>query len=146
RGDHVTVLDSHRQLPVETAVENPERVGLDRLLNAVAANSQRPRGSAALIVDVGSAVTVDWVDEAKAFRGGAIFPGIRLMAKSLHDYTAALPLVELQKRSPAMPGTSTVAAIEAGVYWAVVGAIRALGHALTKDRRVPWVRFLTGGD
>ena len=138
----VRVVESYRDLPIAVAVDHPERVGLDRLLDAVAANSRRTPNQCVAIVDAGSAVTVDLVDACGVFRGGAILPGLRLMTKSLHEYTAQLPLVEIRDRiSP--PGTSTVAAIETGVFHAVVGGIdRLLTDLFLSDATV----FLTGGD
>ncbi|MEK7734665.1 MAG: type III pantothenate kinase, partial [Pseudomonadota bacterium] len=55
-----------------------------------------------LLVDAGSAVTVDYVDQDGAFCGGAILPGLRLMAKALHDYTALLPLIEVEDAKAAL--------------------------------------------
>jgi type III pantothenate kinase len=148
RGDTVVVLDDCRQVPLKTGVPEPWKVGWDRLFNAVAANSRVQRGASRIIIDAGTAVTVDWVDEEGAFRGGSIFPGIRLMAKALNDYTALLPLVEVRGANPELPGTSTVSAIEAGVYWAVAGGIKGLVRQLAGragDARHAEV-FLTGGD
>jgi type III pantothenate kinase len=151
RGDFVHVVTNARQLPLEVKVEHPDRVGIDRLLNAVAANRRRPAQTPAIIVDAGSAITVDWVDANGAFRGGAILPGMRLMAQALHDHTALLPLVEVPRSAPPLPGTSTVTAIEAGVFWAAAGAIRVLiEQFLRLDERVDAAEttpvFLTGGD
>src|SRR5205823_11315500 len=95
------------QLPLSVALAEPAKVGIDRLLNAVAANTLRPRDMPVVIADIGSAVTVDWLDENGVFKGGAIFPGLRLMAKALNDYTALLPLVEIWRNLPPLPGTST---------------------------------------
>jgi type III pantothenate kinase len=151
RGDTVVVLEDWRRLPLEIPLEHPEGVGMDRLLDAVAARDRlrTPAGgvkSPAVLVDAGSAVTVDWLDETGAFRGGAIFPGLRLMTKSLHDYTALLPLIELWNPAPTVPGPSTPAAMEAGVLWAVVGGIKTLAEQLTAQARTPPALFLTGGD
>src|SRR6185312_8188631 len=106
-------------LPLRVLVQQLDHVGIDRLLDAVAANSRRPAGVPAIIIDAGSAVTVDLVDEAGAFTGGAILPGLRLMAKALHDYTALLPLVDPPTQAPPLPGTATIPAIESGIFWAV---------------------------
>ncbi len=142
RGRPVRVIESYRDLPIAVVVDHPERVGLDRLLDAVAANSRRTPNQCVAIVDAGSAVTVDFVDADGAFRGGAILPGLRLMTKALHDFTAQLPLVEIRSRTPP-PGTNTVAAIETGVFHAVVGGIdRLLADLCLGDATV----FLTGGD
>jgi type III pantothenate kinase len=91
-------------------------------------------------------VTVDWLDETGHFAGGAIFPGFRLMAQALHDHTALLPLIEVPGHVPALPGTSTTTALEAGVFWAVVGGIRALIDELAVRSAIPPQVFLTGGD
>jgi len=89
------------------------------------------------------------VDETGAFAGGAIFPGFRLMALALHDYTAKLPVVEVpQWPHPQMPAATTAMAIEAGVFWAVAGGVQALVRELCRhsDTKGPPEIFLTGGN
>jgi type III pantothenate kinase len=146
RGDQVWVLDSWQQLPLRVLVERPDCVGIDRLLNGVAASRRLPGGVAAVLVDAGSAVTVDFLDESGAFAGGAIFPGLGLMARALRDYTALLPLVQVEQPEPPVPGTSTPAAIQAGVFWAVAGGIQALLARLAAGATVTPQIFVTGGD
>ncbi len=147
RGDDVAVVDSWQQVPVSLSVAHKDRVGIDRLLNAVAAKRSIERGTDALIVSAGTAVTVDWIDGTGTFRGGAILPGLRLMAQALHDYTAQLPLVQIPaSTTPQSPGTSTETAIQAGIFWAVVGGIRALLQELSKQATSQPAIFLTGGD
>jgi type III pantothenate kinase len=146
RGDSVVMLDRYDRLPLTVGVDEPERVGLDRLLNAVAAKKELGPRQPAILVDAGSAVTVDWLDEEHVFRGGAIFPGVRLMARALHEYTALLPEITVAPPVPALPGKSTVPAMQAGVFWAVLGGIDMIARRLRKaGTRVPLV-FLTGGD
>jgi type III pantothenate kinase len=142
RSTNVRIVESFRDIPVEVAVERPDKVGLDRLLNAAAANARRGAEQNALIIDAGSAVTVDHIDRQGVFRGGAIFPGLRLMSSALHDYTAQLPLVDVRGRRPP-PGTETSAAIETGVLHAVVGGIDRL---LDDMRQGSDIVFFTGGD
>ena len=144
RGDRVVMIDRYDRLPLAVDVDEPKRVGLDRLLNAVAAKTKLPPGRPAVLVDAGSAVTVDWLDEQHVFRGGAIFPGARLMAKALHDYTALLPQVEVGPPAPVLPGRSTVPAMQAGVFWAVIGGIDRIAPPHL-GVAVPHI-FLTGGD
>lgn len=78
-------------IPIKAAVRAPERVGQDRLLCAMAAwfSTEGP----CVVVDVGTATTVDYIDAEGAFQGGAIAPGIRMMLASMHSGTAALPEV-----------------------------------------------------
>jgi type III pantothenate kinase len=153
RGGGLRVLSSHQDLPVQIRLPQPERVGIDRLLNVVAAKDRVKRPLSILIVDAGSAVTVDWVDVTGAFLGGVIFPGCRLMAKALHDYTAALPEVAIDRVNPPLPGNSTAGAIQAGVYWAVAGGIKAAlrhmaarSHSMSRHVNNDPAVFLTGGD
>jgi type III pantothenate kinase len=152
RGDTVISIQDREKLPIDVQISEPNRVGFDRLLNAVAAKDRVARGTSIFIIDAGSAVTVDWVDQAGAFRGGAIFPGAQLMANALHDYTAALPILETWANqgfaNPQLPGTSTIAAIEAGIFWAVAGGIKATVRQLSAKAEAFRKReiFLTGGE
>ena len=146
RGDTIHVLTAAASLPLQVPLEKPDHVGIDRLLDAVAANSRRIAGTPAVVVDAGSAVTVDSLDETGAFVGGAILPGLRLMAAALHDHTALLPRINVPRRRPPSPGKSTVAAMEAGIFWAVAGGIRALIEQYGAAAAAPPQVFLTGGD
>ncbi len=146
RGDRVRVLTGAASLPLWVRLEKPDHVGIDRLLDAVAANSRRPMDTPAIAIDAGSAVTVDWVDETGAFAGGAILPGLRLMAAALHDHTALLPQINPPRATPPLPGASTIAAMEAGIFWAVAGGVRALIEQYKTRTKVSPQVFLTGGD
>jgi type III pantothenate kinase len=145
RGDSLLVLEDWRRLPLQVNVPEPGKVGIDRLLDAVAANSRRGAGEGAVVVDAGTAVTVDYVDEAGVFQGGAILPGFRLMARALHEHTALLPLVEPPDQAPRPPAKATVPALKAGIFFAVAGGVRALAERYG-GRAVPRRTFLTGGD
>jgi type III pantothenate kinase len=145
-GQRVRLLDDPGDLPLRVLVARPDYVGVDRLLDAVAANSRRTAGTPAVVIDAGSAVTVDLVDGKGAFVGGAILPGMRLMTKALHDYTALLPLIPLPEKRPAVPGTDTPTAMELGIFWAAAGGIAALLHEYRAFCRSEIEVFLTGGD
>jgi type III pantothenate kinase len=145
RGGDRVVLLAAGDLPLEVKVPRPDMVGVDRLLDAVAANRLREPGRPAVVVDVGSAITVDLVSAEGAFLGGAILPGIAMSARALHEFTDLLPeikMAELAEPPPAL-GTATEPAMRAGLFWGAVGAIRQLVEQLTGDAQ-PQV-FLTGG-
>ena len=149
RGDTVRVLHRYSELPLALKVEKPEQVGLDRLLNVLGAKALIVPGTPAIVVDAGTAVTVDLLDDEGAFAGGSIFPGLRLMAEALHDHTALLALVDTQGPVPLVPAGTTTNAIAAGIHWAVAGGISALLRTLSLtvpslEAKVPV--FLTGGD
>ncbi|GIW95473.1 MAG: hypothetical protein KatS3mg110_3514 [Pirellulaceae bacterium] len=135
-----------QQMQVPLAVEHPERVGLDRLAAARTALERRTDGQPVILVDIGTAVTVDYVDEAGVFRGGAIFPGVRAAADALHWATDALPRLQtLPAEPPALPGPHTQGAISAGVYYGVRGAVVELvGQLVARAPARPLV--LVGGD
>jgi len=147
-------IDKSSQLPLPYVdVVEPDKVGIDRLLNAVAALSRSEPHSEAcgyrkpmIVIDAGSAVTVDFLDEPGDFKGGAIFPGLRLMAQALHDYTALLPVVAVQQPEPEPIGDSTTAAIASGIYYAVAGGINLLIQRYKSTSRFDSLVFLTGGD
>jgi type III pantothenate kinase len=145
-GQTVVRVEKAAQLPLRVDLERPDHVGIDRLLDAVAANSKRRPGTAAILIDAGSAVTVDRVGTDGAFQGGAILPGLRVMFESLHHHTALLPLLPVPKEVPTVLGTSTPRAMEAGVVWTVVGGIRTLIERSSRPDEPPPQVFLTGGD
>jgi type III pantothenate kinase len=138
---------AYRDVPLTIRVDEPARVGIDRLVAAFAADRLRRRDRAAIVVDLGTAITVDLLDAEGAFCGGAILPGIALSARALSEHTDALPRVTLDhlEKPPNALGKSTVPAIEAGIYWGAIGAVRELiaqmSSGLTKAPDV----FLTGG-
>jgi type III pantothenate kinase len=125
--DRVTLLASG-DLPLEVRLERPDMVGIDRLVDAVAVNRLRDANRLAVIVDVGSAITVDLVSADGAFLGGSILPGIQMAARALHHFTDLLPLVKMSELNAPPPalGTSTESAMKAGLFWGAVGAIRQL--------------------
>ncbi|HWL08177.1 MAG TPA: type III pantothenate kinase [Planctomicrobium sp.] len=147
-----TLFTDKKRLPLKVDVDFPERVGIDRLLNAVAANILRAPDQPTITVGAGTAVTVDLIDATGTFRGGAILPGILLGAKSLHTETTTLPHVnvwELLKQAPSVIGKNTDAAIASGLYWGHLGAIRELVTRLREhvknDSSVEPLLLLTGG-
>jgi len=134
-------------LPIEIRVDEPQRVGIDRLLAAIAACRLRQPGRPAVVVDLGTAITVDLVATDGAFEGGAILPGIAMAARALSEQTDALPrspLTELDASPPAV-GKSTDQAIDAGLFWGAVGAVRELIARHSDRLTSPPQVFLTGG-
>lgn len=134
-------------LPLKVKVDNPNRVGVDRLLNALAAQALVQPGEAAVLVDMGTAITVDLLDESGAFAGGAILPGANLAAAALHAGTAALPdtsAIECDEPPPAI-GKSTEQAIVSGLYWGAVGATRELSRQFVQACPAVSQVVLTGG-
>jgi len=134
-------------LPLVVSLERPDLVGIDRLLDGVAANVLREPGGTAVVIDMGTAITVDLLSDDGAFLGGAILPGIGMAARALHEFTDLLPLIDMTSLAAAPPalGTATREALRSGLYWGAVGGVRELIGRLTDGRgRSPQV-FLSGG-
>jgi type III pantothenate kinase len=141
-----TVFSDHTSLPIRVDVDEPDKVGLDRLFGAIAARAMVPPGTPAITVDVGTAVTVNLIDADGVFQGGAIFPGPRLMGRALHDFTANLPLIDLTEAlSGTDLGKNTADAIRRGVAAALIGGVMHLVDGLAAECRVPPRVFVTGG-
>ena len=110
-------------IPMAASVPQPARVGADRLLGAWGARLHH--GAPLIVVDLGTATTIDAVDAAGAFVGGAILPGLRLSLAALARGTAQLPEVRLAAPARAI-GTDTAEAIRSGVVLGHLGAVREL--------------------
>lgn len=115
-------------LPCLPAVAEPHRVGIDRLAAGAAAAAVKPQDSGVIVVDCGTAATVDLIAADGRFLGGAILPGPTLMARALAQGTSKLPEVRALEHAdpPAMPGGNTREAIAAGIGWGMRGAIAEL--------------------
>ena len=118
----------HADLPLSIGLDEPQKTGIDRLAAAAAAAIVKTPDRGAIIVDCGTAATVDMLAADGTFLGGAILPGPALMARALADGTSKLPAVAALERSapPAMPGRTTHEAIAAGIGWGIHGAIAKL--------------------
>lgn len=134
-------------IPVVARVAEPARVGIDRLLGALAVNRLKQRGAPAIAVDMGTATTVDLIAADGGFEGGAIFAGPNLSLAALHGGTASLPRLVAGglAEPPAAVGKSTAAAMASGAFWGAVGAVRELISRMAADSPHPPELFLTGG-
>jgi pantothenate kinase type III len=141
-GARVTWWAVDRGIPVAHPYAPPEQPGADRLVAALAAH--RRAAGRCIVVDAGTAVTVDLVDEDGALLGGAIAPGFRALAEGLAARAPALPVAD-REASPAYPARSTVDAVNLGVHAAFEGLLRVL--VLQGTARAGSVPILvTGGD
>ena len=148
-------------IPLAIRVDRPEQVGADRLVNALAA--QRLYGTPAVVVDFGTATTLDCVALDGAYVGGAIAPGLELGLEALAARTAKLPRIELRAPDRAI-GRDTVSAMQSGTvfgYQALAAGLLARVRRELADTHdldpsaihailtgglsnAPWVRALDG--
>lgn len=112
------------QVPLSVALADPTTVGQDRLLNALGAFTRAKQ--ACVVIDAGTAMTVDFVDGEGTFQGGVIAPGLGMMLRALHEHTAALPRITFAPPDPARGpfGKDTAHAMLLGVQCAARGLVR----------------------
>ncbi|MCY4090605.1 MAG: type III pantothenate kinase [Caldilineaceae bacterium] len=124
------------------AVAQPERVGMDRLADAVAVRGRS--AGAAVVVDFGTATTFNVVDAHGRFRGGAIAPGLGTMAGSLMEGTPSLPNVELRPPVSAI-GEDTEEALKSGIVLGFTGLVEGLLARIGNEIDAPVTVIATGG-
>ena len=115
-------LEQHPAFPVSVIYKNPERLGSDRLANCLYGFAAYP-GKNQILIDAGTAITVDFLKEGNQFCGGVILPGVSTQLKSLHNNTSALPQVSLPLGDIEFPATSTEQCMASGVLFGVAGAL-----------------------
>lgn len=126
--DAMLRLVTRDDVPMRVEVDHPDRVGIDRLLGAFAACNRL--GGPVIVVDAGSAITVDWVGSDGAFHGGAILPGLALQAQALANGTEALPEIGwTHGRQLSLPAKNTQDAIRSGILTGAAASIDALANA-----------------
>lgn len=130
-------------IPIKNLYRTPQTLGTDRLAAAIGAYDEC-RGKDTLVIDMGTAITYEFVTGQGEYIGGNISPGIEMRLKALHEFTAQLPKVEKEGEKPFL-GTDTETAIRCGV----VDGVRHEIEGLVKELIVKYpylVVFLTGGN
>ena len=131
---------------MKVRTDEPEKTGVDRVLNVAAAYEQVE--AEVVVIDAGTAITIDVCNDAGEFLGGAIAPGVRMQLDALHERTAGLPRISTADFGPPLEpfGQNTAQAILHGVYHGIRGMVKELVEQYaTKLGRWPEV-VATGGD
>jgi type III pantothenate kinase len=131
--------------PLELDVDEPEKVGADRMANAVWATRSHPSRSV-VVIDLGTAITFDVVSARGAFVGGAIAAGARLQARGLHRHTALLPVVDLPSDPPLTLARKTREALAGGLFWGIVGTVDTICARIAVEIEEDPLVIATGGD
>src|SRR3712207_6170795 len=117
-------VDAQMETGLKNRYDDPASVGADRIVNAVAAG--RHYGYPAIIVDIGTATTVEAVDGDGCYLGGAILTGLYVSLDALVSRTAKLPSVDLEEGPPRVIATNTPDSIRSGFIYGYAGALDAL--------------------
>jgi type III pantothenate kinase len=143
RYDFVLPINQNSPFPIKNAYETPQTLGLDRLMNAVAANYLFSKQDV-LVIDCGTCLKIDLVSKEFGFVGGAIAPGLNMRYKALSQFTQQLPLLE-PKRFNNLTGRNTNDSIHNGVMTGmeneIIGAIGNYTENYTEIKLI-----ITGGD
>ena len=128
---------------IDFSLVDASTIGADRVANAIALAEFYPLP--ALVIDCGTAITIEIVDEQRRFRGGAIAPGRSLMRRALNSGTAQLPSLPLYSQIFDRPGCDTANSLRFGIDCGAIGMVREL---LAQCRRQYAISSccLTGGD
>ncbi len=110
---------------------NPAEVGADRIVNSIAGVLLFP-GRNLILIDFGTATTLDVVTMHKEYLGGAILPGLRISMEALESNTAKLPAIELERPERAI-GRTTKESMQSGLYFGHVGAIKELINRIKQE-------------
>ena len=127
---------------VRISIENPREVGADRVVNAAAAH--KLYGGPLIVIDFGTATTLDAVSEEGDYLGGAIAPGIVISSEALFEHAAKLPRVELV-RPPKAIGRNSVSAMQSGIVFGYVGLIEGIVARMQKELGGTAKVIATGG-
>ena len=144
-GSHIKIyfITNKSHFPFENRYETPDSLGIDRMVLAAGAVLRFPKQNR-LVIDAGTCVTYDFIDEENNYLGGAISPGIRLRYESLHNYTAKLPLLSVSIPDKTI-GSSTQGSIHSGVVNGLTNEIDGFIE-FYQERFANIIIILSGGD
>jgi type III pantothenate kinase len=130
--------------PIDLDVDEPQNVGADRALNAIAAHSKYPGDL--LVIDFGTATTFDVVSSSGAYAGGIIAPGINLSLDALVSAAAKLPRIAIEApEDSSVIGRTTHSQMLIGIYWGYVAMLEGLTDRTKRELARPVTVIATGG-
>ncbi len=118
------VLRHTLPLPITVLYKTPHTLGVDRIAGACGA-VQLFRGFNSLVIDAGTCITYDFIDEGTNYHGGSISPGLFMRFKAVHTFTARLPLVS-PTNAPELIGNSTEKSIQSGIIYGMIEEIEGI--------------------
>jgi type III pantothenate kinase len=126
--------------------ENPAEVGADRIVNGVSAWARFGHGQnrPLIVVDFGTATTLDAISAKGEYLGGAICPGVQISADALFQRAARLPRIDVRKPS-SIVGRTTVGAMESGLFYGYVGMVEGLVKRMSDELGGHAICVATGG-
>ena len=132
-------------LGLQVRIDDPAQAGDDRLADAVGAFAHYK--APLIVLDFGTATTLDLVSADGAYEGGIIAPGVNLSIEALDRAAAQLPRLAVRPWDDGLPvlGKNTISAMESGIFWGYVGMIEGLLARLRHDHGEDLTVIATGG-
>ncbi len=138
------VFNQLSKLPIKIKYETPHTLGLDRIASSCGAMFLYPKQNC-LVIDAGTCITYDFIDEYANYLGGAISPGMQMRFQALNTFTAKLPLVKIDNGQPNLIGNTTTNSIKSGVFYGLINEVD--GFINQYLQQYPSMRcLLCGGD
>ena len=116
------VMSYKLKFPIKINYTSINSLGNDRIANAVAAYSMFPNNNN-LVIDVGTCITYDFINDSNVYLGGGISPGFNLRMMSLSSFTESLPILNLKLKKTSLIGKSTEESMKSGVVNGTIGEI-----------------------
>ncbi|NND63399.1 MAG: type III pantothenate kinase [Flavobacteriaceae bacterium] len=140
---HLIILSKELQLPFVNLYSTPKTLGVDRIALVSAAAHQFPDKNV-LVIDAGSCITYDFLNDQNEYLGGAISPGMEMRYKAMHTFTANLPLLNAEAPENLI-GNSTSSSMHVGVIQGVINELEGFIERYNENFTNLTV-ILTGGD
>ncbi|MCX7761031.1 MAG: type III pantothenate kinase [Hydrogenothermaceae bacterium] len=141
-GKSPLIIGRDVKIPIKINYENEKEVGIDRLVNAYA--GLKLFKPPFIVIDLGTAITFDVVNEKGEYDGGMIFPGMETSIDTLFSKTAKLPKVKLEKPK-ILIGKNTVGSIQSGIYYGYISLIEGMVEKISAYYKFNFSIILTGG-
>jgi type III pantothenate kinase len=139
----INFISRESNFPFQNNYISPSTLGIDRMVLSAGAVLQFPKQNR-LIIDAGTCVTYDFIDDKDVYHGGAISPGIRLRYEVMHNYTAKLPLLSIEDPEKVI-GNTTNQSLHSGVINGITFEIDGFIDSI-KSKNENFIIILTGGD
>jgi type III pantothenate kinase len=136
------IIGEDLKYPIKINYDNPEEVGADRIVNSVAA--LKLVNPPVVVIDLGTAITFDVINEKGEYEGGLIFPGIDSSISALVSKTAKLPKVNI-KETVSVVGKSTQESIQSGIFYGYISLIEGVINKIKIELKKEPNIILTGG-
>ena len=130
-------------IPIKDELTSRQEVGIDRLLNAYSGFKKYKKPL--IIIDFGTAVTFDIVDERGVYLGGIIAPSMRIASEALSKKAAKLPQVDFAIPKKIV-GKNTIESMHSGMFFGYIGMINSCIDKIQEEQQKPFLKIITGGD